>query len=194
MVTAKAEHNNMPYNDNELIIQIKQGSQTAFDILVGKYMAVIRSKASMYKIQAADNDDFIQEGLLTLLNAAKTYSSDGSASFATYFSVCVSNRFASMVRSSMRKKDIPIEMMVSLEDFNGKDTAANPEQSIIDHEDYAAMETHIKAVLSELEYNVLTCYLNGEPYNKISAKLNLTEKAVDNALQRIRNKLKQRKK
>ncbi|HHZ05521.1 MAG TPA: sigma-70 family RNA polymerase sigma factor [Clostridiales bacterium] len=183
------------YTDEQLAKLIKQGNKQAFDDLTLRYMGLIRSKSTMYKVEAIDSDDFVQEGLLALLHSVQSYDENAKASFNTYASVCITNRFSSIVRGSHRKKDIPSNMLVPLESqgMSSENTVASPEQDFIDRENYFSVIQHIKNVLSPLEYKVLTYYLSGSSYGDIGDILDLSVKTVDNALQRIRKKLKKGK-
>lgn len=177
--------------DYKLIDLIKNGHEEAFADLAPKYLSLIHSKAIAYKAESVDFEDFVQEGLLALLVAAKSYTPDKNASFNTYAGVCISNRFASIVRKNNRKKDVPHNMLISYEqdDFS-LHNPTTPEQEIIDKENYQNVMQKIKKSLSPLEYDVLKYYLIGKSYEQIASILKLPEKSVDNALQRIRKKFK----
>lgn len=180
------------YTDEKLTELVKNGSEEAFDALMLRYLYLIRAKSAMYRAESVEFDDFVQEGLLSLLDAAKSYNPKESASFKTYAGVCISNRFSSIVRKANRKKDIPSNLVMSLEQdsLSLDDALPTPEQKIIDQENDKAINLHIKKVLSPLEYNVLNYYLGGSTYEEIASGLHLSPKSVDNALQRIRKKLK----
>lgn len=178
--------------DEKLIELLKNGNQDAFSQLSLRYFPIIRVKASKYKAVTVDFEDFIQEGLLALLFATKHYNKNSGATFSTYAGVCISNRFASIVRQTNRKKDIPSDLMLSYEqdDFNTDDATSTPEQKLIDKENYINVLKKIKQALSPMEYNVLKLYLAGKSYEEIAESMSLPYKTVDNALQRIRKKLK----
>lgn len=180
------------YTDEKLIELIKSGNEDAFYQLTLRYLSLIRSKASMYKVEAVDFDDLVQEGFLALLQGAKNYKSNVGTSFKTYVSTCISNRFITILKLSNRKKDIPKDLIVSLDnsEMSESNLSYDPVQTFIDDEDYKNYIEHVKAVLSPLEYKVLNCYLAGNSYEEIADILNLPSKAVDNALQRTRKKLK----
>lgn len=194
MAAVIAAHTGTPmenYSDTNLTLLIKQGSEQAFNELTLRYLQLIRGKAARYKTDDTDLDDFIQEGLLSLLYAAKSYDEKEGASFKTYAGICISNRFASIIRGANRKKDIPSKMLISIDSgIYLEEDAVSPEQKLIDNEDYRNFLKHVKNTLSPLEYKVLTYYLGGSSYGEIADILDLSYKAVDNALQRIRKKLK----
>ena len=65
-----------------------------------------------------------------------------------------------------------------------------PEDIVIAREKLNAVKAGVDTLLSDLEKEVLFLYLDGNDYKQISQKLGTTAKAVDNALQRVRRKLK----
>ena len=66
----------------------------------------------------------------------------------------------------------------------------SPEKIFFDRESYKSLENSIKLELSGLEYSVLQLFLSGKKYIEIARELNISEKSVNNALIRIRKKLK----
>ena len=131
-------------------------------------------------------------GLLGLLSAVGTYRPDGTASFATYASVCVRHRIISAVKRAGSLRNVPPSAMESWDDgdFEGLPNGqADPERMLLEREEAARMRERLKAVLTELEYQVLMLYLSAYSYEEIAARLHVGAKTVDNALQRVRRKL-----
>ena len=133
-------------------------------------------------------NEAVQEATIALYNAIKTYDSQRS-SFSTFASLCIKRAVISFVRKNGAQKNIPDEMLSSLE---GADISDNltPEEIIIEKEDYESLTQSIKLELSKMEFEVLQMFLAGMSYTDIAESLNTNEKAVDNALSRIRKKLK----
>ena len=130
-----------------------------------------------------------------LLSAALTFKEDGSASFKTYAGVCIANRIITAYRSAASQKNLPLNNFVSLnDDVSGlrftSDQVINPETLLIDRENLQIVKSRIEQTLSKMEQQVLSLYLGGCSYQEISARLNISVKAADNAIQRIRRKLK----
>ncbi|MCY1713070.1 sigma-70 family RNA polymerase sigma factor [Caproiciproducens galactitolivorans] len=182
------------YTDNQLADLVSDGNSDAFVELTARYMSLIRVKAAPFRSTMLEADDLCQEGLLGLLNAARTYDVSGKAGFRTYAGVCIQNRIIMAYRTSGRK-NLPLNNAVSLNDDGAhvdiSNCAVDPETLLMDSESFKAMQQCIRQLLSKLEQQVLMLYLGGCSYSEIAEKLRVTSKAVDNALQRVRLKLKQ---
>jgi len=186
-----SEINASALSENELIRRVKDGDDAAFEELTVRYLSVILAKASAYRCIRTDLDDFIQEGMLALLKSAQAYNPDGGASFATYASCNIDRRFFSVYRKETRKKDFPKDKLVPMEETDSEQAAqiADPEQELINKEAYRSLMERIQKKLSTLEQNVFDCYVSGMSLKEISESQNIPFKSVDNALQRIRKKL-----
>ncbi len=185
-------------SDGRLAELVQQGDSEAFAELTERYMSVIRAKVSPFGSGRAEREDLCQEGLLGLLNAARTYDPAGRASFRTYAGVCISNRVIMAYRSSAGKKHDPLSDFVSLsedgaERFEARDDSADPEALLTEREGFENIRRTIFSLLTPLERNVLRLYLGGCSYGEIAEKLSVTPKAADNALQRARFKLRNAK-
>lgn len=172
------------FTDSQLIKKTVAGDQVAFVFLLERYVSVIASKARKYVGGSTEYDDLFQEGTLALYNAACTYDENKEASFKTYVSVCIDNRMLSVKR---REKNV---YLPGDDEVTAADDFSNPEDLVIARENIAVFYKQMKELLSEKEYNVLTLYLSGCSYDTIALELQLPRKAVDNALQRVRRKLK----
>lgn len=183
------------YTDGQLAGLVSCGNADAFAELTARYMSAIRAKAAPFHSSLLETDDLCQEGLLGLLNAARTFDSGNGANFRTYAGVCIANRMIMAYRASVSNKNIPLNHFISLSEEGGtdlytRDCASDPEAMLADSENFSMMWGEIEQLLSGLELRVLTLYLNGCSYREISENLGISRKAADNALQRIRLKLK----
>ena len=194
------------YTDEELVLQIHDGEdEGATDHLLNKYKNLVRKKAGSMFILGADRDDLIQEGMIGLFKAIRDYDFGRDASFATFAELCISRQMYSAIQASARKKHGPLNSYISiyakredgsedispsLEEVLESDSSFIPEQHIIDQENLKALEEAIERELSPLESQVLDLYITGMSIKQISAVLSRDEKSTDNAMQRIRNKLK----
>lgn len=194
MVKNKNKSDILYLNDAQLSYFVRDGDDFAFNELISRYISVIKSKIYGCRNLGIDDEDLFQEGLIGLLNAAKTFDSSGKASFNTYAGLCIKRRMYNLYRSAMRQKRVPIGNLVSFNenDENIKDRDLdNPELFLIKKEEMALKNHYIKKTLSGLEFKVLSMYLMGYSYNEISDEINVNHKAVDNALQRIKKKLRE---
>ncbi len=177
--------------EEELALQAQTNNGLAFNILADLYEPIIIFKANKFK-KLADRDDLVQEGLLGLWGAVQTYNPNKSASFKTYANKCIDNRILSGVNKANGKKHIPSELLVYLgsDELNQVKDNVTPEQSLIERENYIGFIKRIKSKLSKREFTVLSYHTAGKSYKQIAEILQMDIKAVDNAIQRIRKKLK----
>lgn len=179
-------------DDEQLIALCRIGDDEAYSVLVARYLLTIRKRASVYNNSGIDFEDLVQEGFIGLLNAVKCYESNFDTSFSTFAYLCIDRNILSAVRKSLAKKQIPKSALSFIEDEGNfqESVLENPETVLIAKENISAMKQRIVEVLSDTERKVLDLYLLGYSYSKIAEKLELSEKSVDNAIQRMRKKLK----
>ena len=191
------------YSDEELIRMLRNGNVEITDFIMEKYKNLVRKKARAMYLIGGDNDDLIQEGMIGLFKAIRDYREEREASFFHFADLCISRQIYSAVEMSRRKKHLPLNTYVSLyEDTSegGEDgltlvealqsiSDKNPEELLIDQEAAVSLEKRIDRSLSDFEKEVLDRYLAGNNYAQIAAALEKTPKSVDNALQRVKNKL-----
>lgn len=192
-------------NEQELLALARQGDGGATDCLLEKYKPLVRKKARTLYLIGGENDDLIQEGMIALYKAIRTYDESYKNSFASYATLCIEHELYNVIKGANRQKNIPLNTYVSLysplntsEDTNSREILAdtlqpaeltNPEDIIIDQENVTDIESTIKKRLSKLEQQVVTLYIDGNNYQQIAAALGKTPKSIDNALQRIKKKL-----
>ena len=182
------------FTDEELLAQFRSGSDDAFEKLASRYLGLISSSAAKYRGVSADTDsgDMVQEGMVAMLSACRSYNSEKGMSFKNYLMLCVENRYRSLMRAANRKGAVPAQNIISIEDE--QDTAFDPTASslpeLLESKEYIdALRCTLKNRLSELEYKVAIMHLSGYTYKEISERLNISLKSVDNAQTRIRQKL-----
>ena len=199
----KEEFDRLP--DEDLISLIREGDSQATDYLMEKYKDLVRMRAGSMYILGGEREDLVQEGMIGLFKAIRDYDCGRDASFRTFASLCVSRQLYSFVRSSGRKKNIPLNTALSLNassgtdetegeadallDFLKADETSNPEEYLLHQERLQRLEKKIEGQLSSFEKQVLDLHLTGMGYVEIAHVLNKPEKSTDNALQRVRTKL-----
>ena len=176
---------------DDALAEFSKNDDNAFNELVIRYLNKIRFIARKYSAQGYEQNDFVQEGLLALLYACKTYDAHGGSSFGTFVSLLVERRFISIIRSSQSKKAVPDAMLVRLDGLDEElaDYVATPEEQLVCKEQLAQVLKRLDALLSSREYAVLMLFASGLSYEAIARRLHITEKSVDNALQRARRKV-----
>ena len=196
------------YSDEELIVRLRDGEEAITDYIMDKYKNLVRKKAKSMYILGADNEDLIQEGMIGLFKAVRDYDSGRDASFFTFADLCVSRQMYTAVQASNRKKHIPLNSYVPfsnggsgergegeeerepIENILSSEGGKSPEELFIDRENLEGLERMIEKELSGFEKQVLDLYITGMSYSQIARVLGRDEKSTDNALQRIKNKLK----
>ena len=179
------------FSDSELVGFINQGDYDYLQVLINRYMPYVISVASKYKASGFDTEDFIQEGVLAIFSAVKSFDGE-KASFKTFVCICINRAMASALsRAVGNAKHIPEGMITPIDDIELEIAdMSNPESILIEKESFNDLEHIIKSELSDFEYKVLCEFLSGKSYADIAASLDVTAKSVDNALRRIRSKIK----
>lgn len=181
-------------SDEALVALAKGGHDDAMALLIARMAPMARARAATYPNALLDFEDLAQEGMLGLLSAVYNYDPANGASFRTFANVCIINRIQSGLRAVTRKKDLPLHSYVPLDEQElplGKHPAStgNPEELLIAKEGAEEINVFIRNNLSEFEQNVFELFVSGHSYEEIAQSLRVAAKSVDNALQRIRRKL-----
>lgn len=181
-------------SDEELIARLQNGEKEISDYLMEKYKEFVRKKARAVYLIGGETDDLIQEGMIGLFKAVQDYRPEKEASFRTFAGLCIDRQLYNAIQSSNRQKHLPLNSYVSLseageaEDLEGR-WSENPEAVVIDQERTRALAQKIRKTLSPMENKVLKYYMQGYGYVKIAEILGKKPKSIDNALQRIRGKI-----
>ena len=172
-------------SDAQLAALVRQGQGEAFAELSARYLGLIRDKARQFESGfAPEKEDLWQEGLLGLYAAAVSYREEGAA-FSTYAAVCVQNRMTSAARKHSSSRNRPLNESVPLEAAGEAASHQGPESLVELREDFQAFCKKMNVSLSPLERRVLALYLSG-----CSQKVGVPLRSYDNALHRVRAKLK----
>nr|WP_199595801.1 RNA polymerase sporulation sigma factor SigH [Megasphaera sp. AM44-1BH] len=189
---------------DEEIVRMAQEEHDAeaTDYIVHKYRNFVKAKARSYFLIGADKEDIIQEGMIGLYKATRDFRGDKQASFRAFADLCVTRQIITAIKTATRQKHIPLNSYVSLNkpiytdesertlmDVVSAAPVSDPEELIISRENFADIELRMNEVLSDLEWQVLTAYLEGKSYNEMSRELHRHVKSIDNALQRVKRKL-----
>ncbi len=189
--------------DEEIIDKIKQGDEQALTYLIDKYKELVHIKVGKYFIIGAEKEDVIQEGMIGLFKAIKSFNTEKQNSFKTFANLCIERQLITAIKTSNRQKHMPLNSYLSLntsayenndedsvelmDTFNGK-TIEDPLETIMKKEYYNNIQDKIDKTLSDFEKKVLDRFIKGESYNVIAKRLDAPVKSVDNAIQRIRKK------
>ena len=200
--TDNKDYDNM--KDEDLIEIIKSGDKQAFEYLINKYKELVNLKVGKYFIIGAEKDDIMQEGLIGLFKAIKSYKSDMQSSFKSFANMCIERQLITAIKTSNRQKHIPLNSYLSLnmsayDEEEGESNTSlleifnntlieDPLDTITKKEYYQNIEDTIERSLSDFEKKVLNKYINGKSYTEIAEDLDTPVKSIDNAIQRIRKK------
>ncbi len=177
--------------DDEILSYAQSGSNIHTEKLIEKYRQTVEVTASKYKDSQMEREDLIQEGMIGLLAAVKSYRRDKGASFQTYARICIDNSIQTALRKFSRQKDIPPQNFIELQEENlpAESVIASAEDIVIAQESVSMLTEVLRENLSDFENEVLRLHIVGCSYNEIAERLSKTPKAIDNALQRVRRKL-----
>ncbi len=189
-------------SDEELIACIHNGESQIADYILEKYKPLVRKKANAMYLIGGETDDLIQEGMIGLFKAIRDYEPTHDASFFRFAELCINRQIYSAVQMSNRKKHLPLNSYVSistgdreeggaLEEILADYHAESPEQIIIGEESQQALYKELKDILSPMEQEVFAHYIEGLNYTQIAEKMGKSPKSIDNALSRIRQKVRQ---
>ena len=184
-------------SDEALIEKMRNGETAVAEYLLERYKGLVRGKARVLFLVGGETDDLIQEGMIGLYKAIRDFRPGRGASFETFARLCVDRQMATAVENSIRKKHQPLNSYVSLSE-EGTDLVfpagmgRDPEEILIDQENILALKDSIRRELSPLEMQVLDAYLEGNRVQAIAKELGRPAKSIENALRRIRTKIRNR--
>lgn len=188
--------------DESLVELVRDGDSHALEYLINKYKNFVRAKARSYFLIGADHEDIVQEGMIGLFKAIRDYNGDKLSSFKAFAELCITRQIITAIKTATRQKHIPLNSYVSLDkpiydeesdrtllDVIVGSKVSDPEELLINQEEFDDIEGKMSEILSDLERKVLMLYLDGRSYQEISVDLNRHVKSIDNALQRVKRKL-----
>ncbi len=190
-------------NDDYLLMLVHECSDDATEKIYDKYEIAVRCKAYKYKYYASkiglDMDDLIQEGYIGLSQAILDFSNASTASFTTFANLCIEREIQNAIATAARKKHTYLNEAMSIHDTNvhgvevinlieSKTPSAEIEvlNKLEENDEYK----EVLNMLTKLESQVFILKYNGYEYREIAEILGRNEKAIDNALQRIKKKVK----
>lgn len=194
-------------DEKELLLRCQAGDNAATEEMLNRYKNMVRSKATALYLVGADKEDLIQEGMIGLFKAIREYEPEKNDSFTAFAGLCITRQMYTAIKASNTKKNQPLNNYVSFDLYafaeDGSPAGENagayegigywqkdPEESVIDRENAVRIEEEVFSTLSAMERQVLSYYASGMPYQEIAKVMEKEPKSIDNALQRIRKKLK----
>jgi RNA polymerase sporulation-specific sigma factor len=191
--------------DEELIGRARSGDDRAIETLLLRYRHYARAKARSYFLAGADREDIVQEGMIGLYKAIRDFQPDKETAFRSFAELCITRQIISAIKSATRRKHMPLNSYVSLnqgprsgeadapplEQALSTTAPSDPADLVISAEEISSLRASMIELLSGLESEVLRLYMDGKSYGEIATTLGRHVKSIDNALQRIKRKLEQ---
>lgn len=175
--------------DDLLATAAQRGDKAAEEELLRRYAGLVRAAARQYFLRGGETEDLIQEGMIGLYGAIRDYSKEKNSSFKNFAYVCVEHRILDAVRTSAKKGNAPLNTSVPLFAAEGVEAGDNPLDRMIRIENHREFIRKMTGALSDLEYRVMTMYIDGFSVSEICEATGKSSKSVDNAVQRGKKKL-----
>lgn len=189
-------------SDEDIVEAVREGDSMALEYLINKYRNFVRAKARSYFLVGADREDIVQEGMIGLYKSIRDFRGDKLSSFKAFAELCITRQIITAIKTATRQKHIPLNSYVSLDkpiydedsdrtllDVICSTRVSDPEELMINKEEFSGLEDKMMELLSDLERRVLMLYLDGRSYQEIAVDLDRHVKSIDNALQRVKRKL-----
>ena len=193
-------------DDPALVALAQAGDTAAMEVVLVRYKGLARRKAADYFLAGGDAEDVVQEGMIGLFKAVRTYRPEHGIPFSTFAAYSVAARITDAVRTASRRKHSPLNDSMSLQgltDADGEEgpglldvfidaTRADPEQQYIGREAAESLKVFLDTALTELERQCVALLMEGLTYKEMALRLGRSAKSVDNALGRARAKFEKR--
>jgi RNA polymerase sporulation-specific sigma factor len=182
-------------SDETLVKMAKENNKEATDTLLLRYTEIVKRLAGSYFLIGGETDDLVQEGLLGVLDAIDSYDNTKNDRFYPFAKLCINRKMIKAINSSQTQKNSPLNSYVSLDNEEGIndyliDEFMDPERLLMDKENEEIARNMILKILSPFERKVFSQMLLGYDYVQIADLLNKPVKSIDNAIQRIKLKVK----
>lgn len=189
--------------DVELTARFQAGSDGALDVLIDRYRRFARARARSYFLVGGDGDDVEQEALIGLYKAARDFRPEHASSFRAFAELCITRQIITAIKAATRQKHQALNHYVSIsgtrsdeagdggveELIHRRRRAGDPADRVVAADRFGALRTRMSEVLSGLEIDVLSLYVDGRSYQEIGEHLGRPAKSIDNAIQRIKRKV-----
>ena len=187
------------YSDESLIELYREGNMEVVEHLLQKYKPLVIKMSNKLFLIGAEKEDLIQEGMVGLFKAIRDYEPAKEVLFFTFAELCINRQMLSALEAASRKKHSPLNSYISISvdekegglsaEQNVLTVSRSPEDMLLEKELWQEMQKKLDSKLSPMERQVLSLYLEGNNYNSIALCLGKNPKAIDNAIQRIRKKI-----
>ena len=177
------------FSDEELICRLRAGESAIEDYLLEKYKPFVKSKSRALFLVGGDKEDLIQEGMIGLFKAIRDFKEENGAPFAAFAKLCVERQMYTAIEAAGRQKNAPLNGYISLSEESEHLLEYGIEEAVIEKTSYQQLYAKMRTLLSSMENEVLELFLEGKDYIEIAKILGKPDKSIDNALQRIKGKI-----
>lgn len=186
--------------DEDLVGLACDGDTSAEEVLYRRYFKLVRLRSRDYFLPGADLDDLFQEGLIGFMKAIRDYRAD-RGSFRAFAELCIRRQIITALKTSTRQKHSILNRAASLdvpifadnESLTLAEVLPSPDdvESAVIHPEWTEMSILDNAddYLTKHEANVFHYYAQGYDYQSIAKMLGRTVKSIDNAVFKIKLKL-----
>ncbi|MGL4652237.1 MAG: sigma-70 family RNA polymerase sigma factor [Cetobacterium sp.] len=184
---------------NEDILLAKQGDVESIEKIVTEYKNLIYMRNRTLFLKGAEREDLVQEGMIGLMKAIRSFDENRSACFSTFASLCIKRQIITAVKNYNSEKNKNLNSAMQGEGYseiqelirysNPSLKYYTPEQIVIGKELMKFLKKFLKINLSGLEKEVFSYMVKGYGYLEIAEKLKKEPKAIDNSIQRIKKKV-----
>lgn len=192
--------------EQDVVLAAQQGNEDAMEYLLKHYQGLMSYICDKYYLKDGERDDLMQEAMIGFVQSVKGFKPESGKQFKNFAYLCIKRELDSCVKRSNRKKHMVLNEAVSMSSYNENDEEIegkatylidrdscgeiiSPENTVVERESYNEILQTISTILSRMELNVLVMRMMGMSYNEITLALQLENKSVDNAVQRIRKKV-----
>lgn len=187
------DHCIVPEENSELsrlLSAAKKGDQHAFEELLNRYEPLLGALCGAFSDTSAqeEDQDLRQEAMIAFHKAVQSYQPEKGVTFGLYAKICIRNRLVSYRERQYGRREI-----VSLEDVPEEiaDFHKNPSEKVLENESYLVLCQRIQSLLSPYEKRIWWLFVSGRTAGEIAELVGKDERSVQNALYRIRRKLRE---
>ena len=188
--------------DEEVVAAYRAGDFEAVEYICNKYRGLVSKYGKKFFIKGGEEQDVIQEGMVGLFKAIQDYNENKQVPFKKFAEICITRQIIKAMESADRQKNQPLNSYVSFsaqEEPTNQEVVEslltnevfNPENILIDSEKTLDTFEKIVEILSKMELQVFLYMMPGMDYHTFEQKMDKSEKKIDNAIQRIRQKVRQ---
>lgn len=191
------------FTDEDIVKMAQEGSNTAYEYLINKYKELAKNKSKIYFIAGGDNEDVVQEGMIGIFKAIRDFDDTRETSFHTFAELCINRQIINAIKKANRKKHQILNESLSLSSDKEREedtvplreklameSASDPEQLMLMKELTEYFNAERKRMFSPFEKKVWNEMMDGKSYKEIASELHRSLKSVDNAMQRVKKKMK----